>query len=154
MPATHSVPQIIQAKSEHAEQISPLFDVYRQFYRQIPDPQGALQFITERLAHQDSIIFLAVLPDLGAVGFTQLYPSFSSVSMQRLFILNDLYVADTARRRGVAQALLQRAVAYAREHNAKGLTLQTGHDNRQAQSLYESRGWKRDTQFFSYMLLV
>jgi GNAT superfamily N-acetyltransferase len=143
---------IIRAELKHLDGLAVLFDGYRQFYKQESDMDGAKLFLRERLTEGDSVIFLAMVNGL-TVGFTQLYPSFSSVSMKRLWILNDLFVAQVARKRGVGEALLERAREFAVETNAKGLTLETAHDNRTAQSLYERMGWKRD-ESFHYSLLV
>jgi ribosomal protein S18 acetylase RimI-like enzyme len=95
------------------------------------------------------VIFVALLND-APVGFTQLYPSWSSVSMRALWILNDLFVAQVARRRGVARALILRAEQYAMKLQAKGLVLETAVDNIHAQHLYENLGWKRDDEFYRY----
>lgn len=143
---------IIRAYPEHAEQIAPLFDGYRQFYGQVSDIAAARQFVLERLKQDESVIFLALDGEQG-VGFTQLFPSFSSVSMRRLWILNDLFVASAARRRGVARALLEQARQFAIETQAKGLVLETAIDN-PAQHLYEALGWQRGTDFYLYSLLV
>jgi GNAT superfamily N-acetyltransferase len=144
---------ILEASSEHLDVLVPLFDSYRVFYRRPSDPAGARRFLAERIARRESVIYLAVVKAAPA-GFVQLYPSFSSASMQRLWILNDLYVASHARRQGVAQALLSRARRLAEETGAKGLTLSTGVDNTPAQRLYESLGWTRDHDFYVYTLSV
>ncbi|HEU4742336.1 MAG TPA: GNAT family N-acetyltransferase [Meiothermus sp.] len=146
--------QIIQAAPEHLDVLVLLFDGYRQFYRQASDLEGAREFLSQRLERGESVIFLALSDSAEGLGFTQLYPSFSSVSMRRLWILNDLFVAPTARKLGVGQALLERARAFARETQAKGLTLQTAVDNLPAQALYESLGWQRETEFYTYNLYV
>jgi len=91
---------IIRATIDQLDLIAPLFDGYRQFYKQPSNVDKARQFIKDRLIRHESVIFLALL-DEAAVGFTQLYPSFSSTSMQRLWILNDLFVAPDGRRSGV-----------------------------------------------------
>jgi len=78
-----------------------------------------------------------------------LYPSFSSVSMQRTFILNDLFVISEARGQGVGEALLNEAKAFAISENAKGLTLETEVTN-PAQKLYERLDWLKDTEVFHY----
>ncbi len=142
---------ILEASSEHLDVLVPLFDSYRVFYRRPSDLAGARQFLADRIARRESVIYLAVAEGEPA-GFVQLYPSFSSASMQRLWILNDLYVASGARRRGVAQALLARARRLAEETGAKGLTLSTGVDNAAAQRLYEKEGWIRDREFCVYTL--
>ncbi|MCX6598159.1 MAG: GNAT family N-acetyltransferase [Acidobacteria bacterium] len=140
-----------QATIEDLDLLVPLFDAYRQFYRQPGDPDGARRFLRDRFEHQQSVIFLAF--DGGqAVGFTQLYPSFSSGSMARIFVLNDLFVAPQGRQRGVGSALLLAAAAYGRQAGAARLVLSTETGNTAAQSLYERLGWKRDTAFYAYQL--
>ena len=134
--------------------VAPLFDGYRQFYGQRSDPAAARTFLAERLARDESVIFLAVAEDGEALGFTQLYASFSSVSLRRLWILNDLFVDPRVRRGGVGRRLLERAREWAVETDTKGLTLATAVTNRAAQSLYESCGWRRDDEFQHYYLLV
>ena len=135
---------------------APLFDAYRQFYGQRSDITAARAFLDERLRRDESVIFLAVADeDSGeALGFMQLYPSFSSVSLRRLWILNDLFVAPSVRRAGVGRRLLERAREWAVETDAKGLILATAVTNSTARALYESCGWRRDDEFQHYHLLV
>jgi ribosomal protein S18 acetylase RimI-like enzyme len=124
--------------------IAPLFDLYRQFYDQPSDPSLARAFIQDRLAGEESVIFLAHLTDVrmkSAAGFVQLYPSFSSVDASRIWILNDLFVAREARRLGVACALMERVRIHAIATAAKRVVLETRTSNRTAQSLYESLGY-------------
>ena len=143
---------LVRATLDHLDLLVPLFDGYRRFYGQPSEPERCRAFLYERLDHAESVIFLALLNDAGA-GMTQLYPSFSSVSLRRLWILNDLYVATTARRLGVGAALLDRARDWALETQAKGLILQTAVDN-PAQHLYEALGWQRDDGTYHYYLNV
>ncbi|MGX5730718.1 N-acetyltransferase family protein [Pseudoxanthomonas beigongshangi] len=124
-----------------AEAVAPLFDLYRQFYEQAPDAALAQRFINERLAGDESVIFLAADGDR-LMGFTQLFPSFSSVRAVRIWVLNDLYVVREARRQGVARALLDAAAAFGRSSGAARLELETDHDNRSAQALYRHLGWE------------
>jgi len=132
--------------------VVPLFDDYREFYETGSDHAAARAFLTERVERDESVIFLAYANPQGPVGFTQLYPSFSSVSLKRLWILNDLFVHSDARRRGVARALLERARQHALETGAKGLVLNTAVTNTPAQTLYESCGWHREDEFLQYNL--
>jgi|SRR5436190_8040517 len=129
----------------------PLFDAYRQFYGEVSDLAGARAFLRERFEHTQSVVFIAEEPD-NAVGFTQLYPSFSSVTMARTFVLNDLFVAPHRRRKGVGEMLLQSAARFARDVGAVRLTLSTAVTNAPAQALYESAGWRRDEKFHVYNL--
>ena len=140
-----------QATVEDLDAIVPLFDAYRQFYRQSSDRERARQFLLERFAHNESIIFLAFEAAV-AVGFAQLYPSFSSGALGRTFILNDLFVRLEARRRGVGSALLRKAADYAQRVKAVRLTLSTEVTNTAAQAAYEALGWKRDAKFYVYEL--
>jgi GNAT superfamily N-acetyltransferase len=144
---------IVRAELKDLDALVPLFDGYRQFYGQRSDPLSARAFLRERLERDESVIYLARIAGRAA-GFTQLYPSFSSVSMRPLWILNDLYVRSDIRRGGVARALLQRARDHAVATGAKGLTLSTGVANKPAQALYESAGWQRDEDFFQYHLYL
>jgi GNAT superfamily N-acetyltransferase len=137
--------------------VAPLFDAYRQFYGQRPDPAAARAFLGERLRRDESVIFFAAAeagPGSEALGFTQLYPSFSSVSVRRIWILNDLFVRPGLRRGGVGRGLLERAREWAIETDAKGLTLATTVSNAAARALYESCGWRRHDEFEHYVLLV
>jgi len=133
----------------HLDHLIPLFDGYRVFYKQASDPDNAKIFLEERLLKKDSVIFIALDEEGKGLGFTQLYPSFSSVSMQRVYILNDLFVSQSARGKGIGEALLQRAKEFAIETSSKGLTLETAIDN-PAQHLYERLDWKKDTEVFHY----
>src|ERR1700730_1939650 len=105
--------EVRQATVEDLSLLVPLFDAYRQFYRQPSEPERARRFLLERFEHSQSAIFLS-FEGPTAIGFTQLYPSFSSSAMERIFILNDLFVAPQARGRGAGSALLHAAAKYAR----------------------------------------
>ena len=94
-----------KAVVEDAHLVAPLFDAYRVWYHQSADSEGALHFITERLQLNESVIFMAFINN-AAVGFTQLYPIFTSVGMKRAFLLTDLVVKDSARGNHVATAFL------------------------------------------------
>ncbi len=145
-------PEIYRADASHLDALVPLFDAYRVFYRQPSDPDAVGAFLAARLAQNDTLIFLAYKG--GPVGFTQLFPSFSSVSVKRLWILNDLFVRPEGRRAGVAKALLERARRHALDTHAKGLVLITEIDNTGAQELYEATGWQRDETLYTYGLEV
>lgn len=145
---------IAPAGPEDLDALVPLFDAYRQFYRQPSDEAAAQAFLAERLAQGDSVILLARGPAGQAIGFTQLYPMFSSVRMRRLWVLNDLFVRPEARRSGVARALMEAARAHARRTGAVALTLATEKDNLSAKRLYEALGYRRDDAFDYYELSV
>jgi GNAT superfamily N-acetyltransferase len=150
---TESSIEVRQATVEDVDLVVPLFNAYRQFYRQASDPERAERFLLERFEHKDSVIFLALRGTI-AVGFTQLYPSFSSGAMARIFILNDLFVVPEARKQGVGSALLSAAAQHGRQSSALRLTLSTEVTNAKAQALCEAQGWQRDTTFCAYHLAL
>ena len=143
---------IRQATIADFDSLVPLFDAYRQFYRKPSDVALAKQFLLERFEHNESIIFIAIDKNGAAVGFTQLFPSFSSVSAARIFILNDLFVSEGTRRKGVAAALLRAAKDFGQMTGAVRLTLSTEVTNSGAQALYELQGWLRQADFHVYNL--
>lgn len=146
--------EIRRASFHDLDALVPLFDAYRRFYGQPADEPGARAFLTERLRLEESTVLLARDAQGRALGFTQLYPLFSSVRMARTWLLNDLFVAAEARRQGVAKALLQAAATQARNRGAASLSLSTAHDNLSAQALYESLGWQRELAFRQYRLAL
>lgn len=140
---------IRRASAADLDALVPLFDAYRMFYAQPSDPVRARDFLAERLAKGESAVLVAERGP-SAVGFTQLYPVFSSVRTARTWLLNDLFVAEGARRGGVARALLDAAAAFARAQGAAGLMLETTRDNAPARALYRAAGWHEDeTQWYS-----
>ena len=120
------MPQITTrlANEGDVDAVAALFDGYRQFYRQPPDLAGSKAFIAERMNRGDSVVIVA--EDGGElIGFAQLYPSFTSVRMNRIFILNDLFVDSGHRGTGTGRALLDAAADWARQAGAVRLTLTT-----------------------------
>jgi GNAT superfamily N-acetyltransferase len=138
-----------QAVLADLEALASLFDEYRRFQGQPGDLPAASAFLRSRFEHGESVLFIAFDADT-PVGFAQLYPSFSSVSLARVFILNDLFVAEAGRRKGVASALLAALEAYAWTFGAARVTLNVARDNPTAQALYRSRGWTADQQFHMF----
>ena len=143
---------IRRATIDDLDALVPLFDAYRRFYAQPGDLDRARDFLRERLQRSESVVLLA-LRDGAPAGFTQLYPMFSSVRTARTWVLNDLFVAESARRAGVARALLDAAAAFARDAGAAGLMLETTRDNAPARALYRAAGWHEDaSQWYSLSL--
>jgi len=140
--------KIIQAQIKHLDDLAPLSDGYRMFYKQDSNLEKAKSFLKERITNKESTIYIAYINDK-AIGFTQLYPLFSSVSMQPIYMLNDLFVDSNYRNKGVGNVLIQAAKNLCTKNNNKGLAIQTAYNN-PAQHLYERLGFKKDTdlQFF------
>ena len=133
---------ILRAELIHLEDLIPLFDGYRVFYKQETDLARTRTFLTERLKNQDSVIYI-VYVNGKPVGFTQLYNLFSSVSMERMYLLNDLFVDDNYRGKGIGEALINEAKKLCVTEKQKGMAIQTAKDNL-AQHLYQRLGFEPD----------
>ncbi len=146
---------IAQATIRELDEAAVLFDEYRVFYGQESDLEGAKAFLFDRLEHGESVIFLARdEADGTAVGFMQLYPLFSSVSMKRIWLLNDLYVRESHRSKQVGKGLLEAAREFAVLTKSKGLEIATQVTNLRAQKVYLEHGYVQDEEFFHYYMLV
>ena len=146
--------KIVIASLEHLEEVSTLFNAYRIFYDQASDLKGATRYIKSHLEKRTSTIFLAIDEDETPLGFTQLYPMFSSIAMGPTYILNDLFIAQHARKSGVGSALLEAARRWAKEKGAIRLELETESSNLPAQALYKKLGWVRNDEIFEYSLAL
>jgi ribosomal protein S18 acetylase RimI-like enzyme len=139
---------IRQATINDLNQLSVLFAQYRVFYEQPFEPDEATLFLKERLSKEESIVFIAIENDQ-YTGFIQLYPSFSSVGMKKIWILNDLFVSADHRKKGIGQLLINRVLAYCKATGRKKVVLSTAYDNLNAQKLYEKLGFTR-SDFHNY----
>ena len=134
------------------EQLTKLFHEYLAFYNVNHfSCEDIERFLTDRLMKNESKIFIAKKGE-NIVGFVQLYPTFSSLSLKRVWILNDLFVGPGYRREGIADILMDEAEKFSKEGAAKGLSLETGVDNSKAQALYTKRGWKPSSGFLTFFL--
>lgn len=139
---------IKQATLNELADVVPLFDKYRVFYKQTANKKAASEFLEDRINKKESVIFVAY-DDGTPVGFTQLYQTFSSVSLKPYLILNDLFVLKSHRKKNIGSQLLNKAKQYCLQMNQKGLALETAIDN-PAQKLYEKLEWEKDSHCFHY----
>ena len=140
---------IRHAVKSDIEQVADLFDLYRMFYRQESDRNAAKQFLLARLDNHESEIIVA--EESGKLlGFTQLYPQFSSTRMKKFWVLNDLFVLEVYRRMGVAKALIKAATQFAKDNKAGGLLLETEKTNEVGNKLYPACGFTEyaDSNFY------
>ena len=139
------------AESSDLDQLADLFDQYRQFYECPPDLSAAKNWIAENFERGRSTIFAA---DDGyqLIGFTQLYPALCSVDLVDYFVLYDLFVAPSARRQGIARALMNTASEWAKAQGAARLDLETARDNYPGQALYRDLGYELDEVFLKFSL--
>lgn len=144
---------IKKATIAELDEVAFLFNAYRVWYHQSSDIKSATVFLRDRLMKNESTVFIGIIENK-VVGFVQLYAIFSSIGLKPAWLLNDLFVAEGARKQGVAKALLEAARNFGTEKGARFLLLQTSCDNYNAQSLYESNGWVKQTDYFYELPLM
>jgi ribosomal protein S18 acetylase RimI-like enzyme len=146
--------KILKAELHHLRFISHLFDSYRIFYQQCSDLHAASKFLTERLKNHESTIYFATdEQQMTAYGFVQLYTKFSSVSLSKILILNDLYVCENHRKKGIGSLLMARTKEHAIENGFAKIVLETAPTNQIAQALYFSQGYiNQEKQFINFTL--
>lgn len=140
--------RIYRATLSDLESIVPLYHAYRAFYGLAIDDHGVRRFLTEHLEKQDTYLFVAATQEGELMGFAQLFQSYSIYNLGNYFVLNDLYVASEHRRAGVGRTLLHHVQEFARAQRARGILLETGHDNHAAQALYRSMDFKEMDSLF------
>jgi ribosomal protein S18 acetylase RimI-like enzyme len=140
---------IRRASTDDLDALLPLVCDYREFYGRERDARAERKFIERHLRDGTSVTFIA-WRDEHAVGFVQLFRTWSTVQLGPVFVLEDLFVEIDARSSGAADELLQHAVAFACESGAVGMFLETARDNERAQRVYERNGWTREGRFLKY----
>ena len=142
--------KIIKAEEKHIEKIGILFDLYRQFYKYESNLIESTNYIKDRINNNESIIFIAISDANEAIGFVQLYETFGSLDLGKIVILYDLYVKEDHRKNNIGRKLMIKSHEYAKKINAKRIQLSTAIDNYIGQSLYESLGYVKDDDFYTY----
>ncbi|MFT2112729.1 GNAT family N-acetyltransferase [Marinomonas sp. 2405UD68-3] len=140
---------IIKEIIEDTKKIGNFLDMYRQFYGEISDIKSSISFIGNRIISNESVIFVAQKKEK-IIGFIQLFPSFSSVTLQKMFIVNDLYVSDKCRGQGVGRALLKESAHYGISKNIKQLFIEGAVSNVKARGLYEDFGFILNSDYMYY----
>ena len=142
--------KIINAEEKHIEEIGILFDLYRQFYKYESNLIESTNYIKDRINNNESIIFIAISDANEAIGFVQLYETFGSLDLGKIVILYDLFVKEDRRKNNIGRKLMIKSHEYAKKINAKRIQLSTATDNYIGQSLYESLGYVKDDNFYTY----
>ena len=145
--------KLFKATIDDANIVGPIFDLYRIFYKQESNVEKANQYIRARLEADESIIFF-IKDKERCVGFTQLYPTFDSVRLRKKIVLYDLFICEDYRRKGNGKILMDAAKDYAQLNKFGSIELSTSKGNLDGQSLYESLGYIRDQEFYSYDLEI
>ena len=142
--------KIIKAEQKHIKEVGILFDLYRQFYKYESNLIESTNYIKDRITNNESIIFIAINDANEAIGFVQLYETFGSLDLGKIIILYDLYVKKNHRKNNIRKQLMIKSHEYAKKIKAKRIQLSTAIDNFIGQSLYESLGYVKDIDFYTY----
>jgi len=142
--------KIIKAEQKHIKEVGILFDLYRQFYKYESNLIESTNYIKDRINNNESTIFIAISGADEAIGFVQLYETFGSLDLGKIIILYDLYVKEDHRKNNIGRKLMIKSHEYAKKINAKRIQLSTATDNFIGQSLYESLGYVKDADFYTY----
>jgi GNAT superfamily N-acetyltransferase len=139
---------------EEFEELLPLIAAYQRFYevKEI-DEERNRAFFRRFLAPSEDGLLLGARLDGRLVGYACLYWHFSSTEATESVLLNDLYVEDSTRGRGVGRALIEATAEVARERSVPFVEWSTAPGNRTAQRLYDSTGAER-SEWFTYELRV
>ena len=129
--------KILEVGVDKLELVLPLFEAYRAFYRQPANEAGARDFLRERIEKGESIIYLLVDENGNALGFTQLYPLFSSTRIGRVWLLNDLFVDPDFRGNKVGEVLFDALRQLAVKRGWSKIRWITADDNYRARGLYD-----------------
>jgi GNAT superfamily N-acetyltransferase len=138
-----------RATRSDVEALLPLVRAYRVFYGQTPDAASERRFIGKHLRDATSTIFFAS-DGSRVLGFVQIFEVWSTVRLAPVLILEDLFVEPDSRGQGIARALIDAAIAFAREVGAAGMFLETAASNERAQQVYERAGWARERTFVKF----
>ena len=144
---------IKEAVVENSEKVGEVFDLYRQFYKKDPDKIISIDYIKQRLTNKESTIFFVEENNI-CIGIVQLYITFDSLELAKKIILYDIFVKSEYRKKGIGTMLMNVSKNFAEKNNISGIELSTAISNGTAQSLYESLGYERDTEFYNYYLSI
>lgn len=147
---------IRKATIQDLDQLTPLFDQYLIFYKKPSNYEKHKLYLKERIENNEAIIFIAFDDDIKekAIGFTLIYPTFSSVLLSKILILNDLFVDSTIRNNGTGEKLILKTAELAKELDINLVRLRTAKSNVIAQGLYHKMGFIRDEYLYTYDLAV
>jgi GNAT superfamily N-acetyltransferase len=128
------------------ETLLPMIAAYQRFYEVADVEDGRNRsFFSRFIAPSDDGVLLGAWQGEELGGYACLYWHFTSLVPAETVLMNDLYVDEASRGRGIGRALIEASAAVARERGAHHLEWATAPDNETAQRLYDSTGAERST---------
>lgn len=145
-----------RADIQDLDQLTNLFDQYVVFYKKPSNYEKHYSFLKERIEKNEAVIFVAFDKESPNKlnGFVLNYITFSSLALNKILILNDLFVDTSARKKGIGEQLILDTVAFAKEIGSKDIRLRTAKNNIAAQKLYHKMGFVREDFLYSYDLTL
>jgi len=147
---------IRKANIQDLDQLTNLFDQYVVFYKKPSNYKKHYTYLKERLENNEATVFVATddkNPE-NIIGFALIYITFSSLELNKILILNDIFVDSSARKNGIGEKLIQETIAFAKEIGSNDIRLRTAKNNTVAQKLYHKMGFVREDFLYSYDLAI
>ena len=136
--------EIRSAQPGEPEPLLPLMRAYCEFYEVNPSDEGLLEMARSLIADPEQGSLYVAAEGGGLIGFAALGWKWASTRGARIGVMEDLYVNEDARGKGVADALIERCAERCRERGAPVLEWVTAPDNHRAQKVYERFGADSD----------
>jgi GNAT superfamily N-acetyltransferase len=128
------------------DELVPMIGDYQRFYEvEEVDEERNRSFFARFIAPSEDGMLLGAWHDGELAGYACLYWHFTSLAAAESVLMNDLFVAESARGEGIGRALVEAAADVARERGARHLEWSTAPDNERAQRLYDATGAERST---------
>jgi GNAT superfamily N-acetyltransferase len=135
------------------DELLPLMRGYCDFYKVAPSDDDLLALSRALIddPEREGVQLIARDAEGRAIGFATIFWSWSTTDAARLGVMNDLFVSESARGSGAAQALIAACRAECASRGIKRLSWQTAPDNLRAQTVYERVGGHRE-QWVDYWI--
>lgn len=144
--------KIKKATISEIDELAQIFHEYRKTsvsHKGTSSIEDSKKWLCDRVNKGEAVIFIAI-EESSIIGFGTLYHGFSSISLKRYWIFNDLYVLPKCRGNGCAKHLISEIQKFAVTSGSKGIELETAHSNKLAQALYESFGYEENNLYKRY----
>jgi GNAT superfamily N-acetyltransferase len=150
-----SADSIERVEASDVDELLVLMRAYCDFYEVSPPDHDLLAIASALVADplNEGVQLIARDSTGRAVGFATVYWTWSTTSGCRIGVMNDLFVAEDSRGRGIAERLIEACRAECSERGARQLAWQTAPDNFRAQKVYDRVGANRE-QWVDYWLPV
>jgi ribosomal protein S18 acetylase RimI-like enzyme len=142
-----------ELNSQNIDAALILFEKYQEFYEvQNIDKEKNRKHLQMIMDNEELGKLFLLQDEYTYVGFSTIYYSFSSRIAEKIAILNDLYVLDTYRGKGLGKKLLEHCFIYLKSRGIKTVRWTTRDDNVVAQKLYNNYAHGTKWLMYSYII--